>query len=204
MSSPEDGDEPELESSPTPSRKRKTKSRTSSSASSRLPVPLSKPSAGPVEVVQIDFDGQLGNSGKRRPTRRQSGLLTSVSITAVTADGLGRPPSPVPSSPVRIAMDEDELAAAEPDEDEVEAILQAVAKRERKAKREQDAERMRQADSDAAEASRPRERKKHRVTEDSADAVAGSKSRLKDVTNSQASRSALPQLDPTSGTSLPA
>ncbi|RDX47361.1 hypothetical protein OH76DRAFT_1405971 [Lentinus brumalis] len=198
MSSPEDGDEPELESSPTPSRKRKTKSRTSSSASSRLPVPLSKPPADPVEIVQIDFDGQLGNSGKRRPTRRQSGLLTSVSITAVTADGLGRPPSPVPSSPVRIAMEEDELAAAEPDEDEVEAILQAVAKRERKAKREQDAERMRQADSDAAEASRPRERKKHRVTEDSADVVAGSKSRLKDVTNSQASRSALPQLDTTS------
>ena len=201
MSSPEDLDEQEPESSPSLTRKRKTKSRNTSSSSSRLPIPLSKSPSAPVEVLTIDFDDQLGKSGKRRPTRRQSGLLTSVSITAVTADSLGRPPSPVPSSPVRDAMEEDDLAIAEPDEDEVEVLMQTVAKRERKVKKERDNERLRETDSDVVEPPRPRERKKHRVAEDS-EATEGSKPnpKFKDVTNSQASRTALLQLDTTSGT----
>ncbi|KAI0823827.1 hypothetical protein BC628DRAFT_1381952 [Trametes gibbosa] len=194
-SSPEELD-PEVDSSPTIPRKRKTKSRTSSSSSSRLPVPSLKTASPPaIETVHIEFEDQLGKSGKRRPTRRQSGLLTSVSITAVTADSLDRPPSPVPESPLRDAL-EVEGALAEPDDDEVEAILQAVSRR--REKREKESERAREREVDVVtEATRPRERKK-RLVEDVADVPEGHKSKLKDVTNSQTSRAALPPLDTTS------
>ena len=79
--------------------------------------------------------------------------------------------------------------------------MQTVAKRERKVKKERDNERLRETDSDVVEPPRPRERKKHRVAEDS-EATEGSKPnpKFKDVTNSQASRTALLQLDTTSGT----
>ncbi|KAI0806675.1 hypothetical protein C8Q74DRAFT_1223665 [Fomes fomentarius] len=191
ISSPEDDLGPE--SSPSLPRKRKTKSRSSS-----LPVPLSKSPPPSVGVLSVEFDDELGKTGRRRPTRRQSGLLTSVSITAVTADNLNRPPSPVPGSPVRGAMDEDELAAVEPDDDEVESILQSMTKRERKSKKERDGERARDAESEApAEVPRPRERRKHRVSEDPDEFVVGSKSRLKDVTNSQVTRSLLPLINTT-------
>lgn len=194
MSSPED--DPGPESSPSLPRKRKTKSRSSS-----LPVPLSKSPPPSVGVLSVEFDDELGKTGRRRPTRRQSGLLTSVSITAVTADNLDRPSSPVPGSPVRGVMGEDELAAVEPDDDEVEAILQSMAKREHKTKKDRDGERARDTESDApAEVSRPRERRKHRVSEDPDEFVVGSKSRLKDVTNSQGSRSLLPLINTTTGT----
>ncbi|KAI0628856.1 hypothetical protein C8Q77DRAFT_1145802 [Trametes polyzona] len=197
-SSPEDPDgDAEHESSPTLPRKRKTKLRSSSSSSSRLPVPAQKAASPPtVDTVHIDFEEQLGKSGKRRPTRRQSGLLTSVSITAVTADSLNRPPSPVPESPLRDALEEED-GAGEPDEDEVEAILQAVTKR--REKREKESERARERDTDhAIESVRPRERKKQRAVEGPADVPEGSKSKFKDVTNSQASRAGLPPLDTTS------
>ncbi|KAI8974208.1 hypothetical protein BD414DRAFT_498475 [Trametes punicea] len=195
LSSPEDPEaDVELDPSPSASRKRKSKSRIASS--SRLPLPLQKTVSPPtVDTVHIEFEERLGKSGKRRPTRRQSGLLTSVSITAVTTDSLNRPPSPVPESPMRDALEEEE-PPAEPDEDEVEAILQAVTKR--REKREKEGERTLEHGSDiAVESSRPRERKKQRTIEDPMDAPEGSKSKFKDVTNSQASRSALPPLDTT-------
>ncbi|KAI0333069.1 hypothetical protein GY45DRAFT_1319991 [Cubamyces sp. BRFM 1775] len=199
-SSPEDPDaDVEHETSPSMPRKRKTKSR--SASSSRLPLPSQKTSSPPaVDTVHIDFEEQLGKSGKRRPTRRQSGLLTSVSITAVTTDGLNRPPSPVPESPLRDALEEAE-PPVEPDEDEVEAILQAATKRREKREREKESERARERERDgdsALEVPRPRERKKQRAVEDPVDAPEGSKSRFKDVTNSQAGRSSLPPLDTTS------
>ncbi|KAI0355189.1 hypothetical protein OH77DRAFT_1455325 [Trametes cingulata] len=194
-SSPEEPEaDAEADSSPSLPRKRKTKSR--SSSSSRLPLPSQK-AASPlsVDTVHIDFEEQLGKSGKRRPTRRQSGLLTSVSITAVTTDSLNRPPSPVPESPLRDALEE-EGYPVEPDEDEVEAILQAVTKR--REKREKESERAHERDGDSApDVARPRERKKQRAVEESTDMPEGSKSRFKDVTNSQASRVALPPLDTT-------
>ncbi|EJF58035.1 hypothetical protein DICSQDRAFT_91447 [Dichomitus squalens LYAD-421 SS1] len=193
QSSPEDIDVDELrESSPTlPKKRTKTKSRMSST--SRLPVPLSKSPPPAVEVIQLDFDDQLNKTGKRRPSRRQSGLLTSVSITATVTDGLDRPPSPAPASPMRRALEEDEIAAAEPDEDEVEAILQSVTKR--KSKKDRESDRVRDSDVDMyAEVPRPRERKK-RVTEEPLEVPEGSKSKLKDVTNAQASRATLPLLD---------
>ncbi|OSD02164.1 hypothetical protein PYCCODRAFT_1435832 [Trametes coccinea BRFM310] len=197
-SSPEDPEaDLERDSSPTLPRKRKSKSRTASS--SRLPLPSQKaPSPPAVDSVHIDFEEELGKSGKRRPTRRQSGLLTSVSITAVTTDSLNRPPSPVPDSPIRKALEEEEFPA-EPDEDEVEAILQAVTKRREKREKEKESERARAQESDsAAEVPRPRERKKQRATDEAASVPDGSKSKLKDVTNSQASRAALALLDTTS------
>lgn len=194
MSSPED---PELEPEPSPlARKRKAKTRTSSS--SRLPIALTKsPSPPPIDVIKFEFDEELGKTGKRRPTRRQSGLLTSLSITTVTTDDLNRPPSPVPGSPTRRAADEDEIAPGEPDEEEVEAILQSVMKRERKVKKERESVRARDSDADApVEVPRPRERKKHRISEDPSDIIEGGKLKLKDVTNSRAS---LPLIDTTSG-----
>lgn len=199
-SSPEDPEpDAEIDSSPPLPRKRKSKPRTSSSSSSRLPIPSLKAASPPtVETVHIEFEEALGKSGKRRPTRRQSGLLTSVSITAVTTDGLDPPHSPVPDSPPRDAFDEEDVAG-EPDEDEVEAILQAVTKR--REKREKDSERGRELDTDSAvESVRPRERRKPRAVEDPADAPEGSKYKFKDVTNAQASRAALPALDTTSST----
>ena len=197
QSSPEDVDVDEVRgSSPTlPKKRTKTKSRTSST--SRLPVPLSKSPPPAVDVIQFQFDEELNKTGKRRPSRRQSGLLASVSITATVTDGLDRPPSPAPASPIRKALEEDELVAAEPDEDEVEAILQSVTKM--RSKKDREGERMRDSDVDMfVEVPRPRERKK-RVTEEPADVPEGSKSKLKDVTNAQASRSTLPLLDTTSG-----
>ncbi|KAI0761478.1 hypothetical protein BD413DRAFT_485835 [Trametes elegans] len=196
-SSPEDPEvDAEQDSSPTLPRKRRMKSRTTSS--SKLPLLSQKPTTPPaVETVHFEFEEQLGKSGKRRPTRRQSGLLTSVSITAVTADSLNRPPSPVPDSPMRVALEEEEEPLAEPDDDEVEAILRSVSKR--REKRDKEAERARERDAESmADVPRPRERKKQRAVEDSAGASGESKYRFKDVTNSQASRTALPPLDTTS------
>ncbi|CDO71939.1 hypothetical protein BN946_scf184940.g86 [Trametes cinnabarina] len=198
LSSPDDPDgDIEAESSPTIPRKRKNKSRTASS--SRLPLPSHKPACPPeADTVHLDFEEELGKSGKRRPTRRQSGLLTSVSITAVTADGLNRPPSPVPDSPIRKALEAEEVPV-EPDEDEVEAILQAVTKRREKREKERESERARAQERDSlVDPSRSRERKKPRASEDSTSVLDGSKSKLKDVTNSQGNRANLSPLDTTS------
>ena len=198
QSSPEDVDLDDLPGSSPTLPKKRTKAKPRSSTTSRLPVPLSKsPSPPAVEVLQFEFDEQLVKTGKRRPSRRQSGLLpgTSVSITATVAEGLGRVPSPVPDSPIRRALEEEDLAPMEPDEDEVEAILQSVTKR----KSRRDSDRARESDVDVyVEMPRPRERKK-RVSEQLADVAGGSKLKLKDVTNAQASRSTLPLLDTMSG-----
>ncbi|PIL33198.1 hypothetical protein GSI_04648 [Ganoderma sinense ZZ0214-1] len=194
QSSPEDVDLDDFRGSSPTLPKKRTKAKSRTSTTSRLPVPLSKsPSPPAVEVLQFEFDEQLVKTGKRRPSRRQSGLLpvTSVSITATVTDGLDRAPSPVPDSPIRRALEEEDLAPAEPDEDEVEAILQSVTKR--RSKKESD--RARESDVDVyVELSRPRERKK-RAAEQLADVAGGSKLKLKDVTNAQASRSTLPLLD---------
>ncbi|KAH9912191.1 uncharacterized protein BXZ73DRAFT_56421 [Epithele typhae] len=188
-SGPEDP-EPEAEPSPL-ARKRKSKSRASSSAPSRLPVPACQPPSPP--ACRSEFDDELGKTGKRRPTRRQSGLLTGLSIS--TVDGLPRASSPIPDSPIRCVPDDDD-DIPEPDEDEVEAILQAVTKRERKMRKERSSSKARESDTDVLDAliepPRPRERKKHRSSEDQSNPVEGGKSKLKDVTNSQVRASLAP------------
>ncbi|KAH9939444.1 hypothetical protein B0H21DRAFT_780615 [Amylocystis lapponica] len=138
----------------------------------------------------------------RKPTRRQSGLLSSVSITTVTPGGVStelvppRPPSPAFGSPLRRSVgleeQEEEQAAARGDleeqtvvrgdleEQEVEAILQAAAKRERKEKKR---ERERDGGTDSVRVREREERRRAREQEEPR-AAEGGKSRLKDVTNS--------------------
>ncbi|KAH9842430.1 uncharacterized protein C8Q71DRAFT_202796 [Rhodofomes roseus] len=201
-SSPEDPDadveeEEEEEKEPTPVKRKKTKSR---SSDSRLPIAV--PPLPDIDVRQIEFEEQLSKVGKRKPTRRQSGLLTSVSITTVTPSGFStelvppRPPSPAFGSPIRrevgLAEEADERRAAngEEDEDEVEVILQSVAKREKKEKerkKERTIEKDRDKDrysSSNSERTKERERKRTRDPDDPALVAEGSKSKLKDVTNS--------------------
>ncbi|GBE82871.1 hypothetical protein SCP_0412580 [Sparassis crispa] len=219
LSSPGEPDadvEEELEASPTPVKRRKTKPHTSDS---RLPVPTRV--ASPPPVPEIDFSEQLNKVGKRKPTRRQSGLLSSVSITTVTSGGISteimppRPPSPAFGSPFRrevgLAEEEEELAAVngevvgpQYEEQEVEVILQAVTKRERREKKlkEKDRDRDRDKDRDRdiiadSGTSRDHERKRSRVHEEPAgiESSGGSKSKLKDVTNSQAAPSVLSLFD---------
>ncbi|KAI0933372.1 hypothetical protein AcV5_005532 [Taiwanofungus camphoratus] len=208
MSSPEDLDadvEEEEERSPTPARKKKAKPR---SSDSRLPIPTRVISPPPsVDLPQINFDEKLSNAGKRKPTRRQSGLLTSMSITTVTRSGIStevvptRPPSPAFGPPLRkelkLVEDEEVIPANGDEEQEVEVILQSVARREKKEKRkEREKERVKERDPSAdTERRRERERKRLRGLEEPVDVPEGSKSKLKDVTNSQGSHPVLPTLD---------
>ncbi|EMD34268.1 hypothetical protein CERSUDRAFT_125461 [Gelatoporia subvermispora B] len=217
----------EVELSPTPKR-RKTKPRLSSS---RLPLPSHIASPPPGSVPEIDSDGHLGKSGKRRPTRRQSGLLTSMSITTVTPSGIttellpARPPSPAYGSPLRrevgLAEEEDEKAVirggyyVEQEEQEVDVVSLTITKRDKKEKKPKDKERGKEKEKERArdkesskesssESGRTREREREserkRPTREPDDqppsAIAGgSKSKLKDVTNSQSSHLGLPLLD---------
>ncbi|KAI0956558.1 hypothetical protein AcW1_005208 [Taiwanofungus camphoratus] len=213
MSSPEDLDadvEEEEERSPTPARKKKAKPR---SSDSRLPIPTRVISPPPsVDLPQINFDEKLSNAGKRKPTRRQSGLLTSMSITTVTRSGIStevvptRPPSPAFGPPLRkelkLVEDEEVIPANGDEEQEVEVILQSVARREKKEKRkEREKERVKERDPSAdTERRRERERKRLRGLEEPVDVPEGSKSKLKDVTNSQGSHPVLPTLDTASAT----
>ncbi|KZT74101.1 hypothetical protein DAEQUDRAFT_289799 [Daedalea quercina L-15889] len=215
-SSPEDPDadvEEEGDRAPTPVKRKKTKSRTSDS---RLPVPSRPVSPLPdVDVHQVGFEEQLSKVGKRKPTRRQSGLLTSVSITTVTPSSFStelvppRPPSPAFGSPIRrevgLAEEADELRAVNggEEEEEEEVLLQSVAKREKKEKerkKERTVEKDREKDKDrssssSSERTKERERKRARDPDTPAPVAEGSKSKLKDVTNSHPTYPALLEID---------
>ena len=217
-SSPEDIEadvEEDEDKVPTLVKRKKTKSR---SSDSRLPVPSHPISTLPdMDVRQIEFEEQLNKVGKRKPTRRQSGLLTSVSITTVTPSGFStelvppRPPSPAFGSPIRrevgLAEEADERRAIngnDDEEDEVEVILQSAAKREKKEKdrkkertveRDRDKDKDRQSSSSSSERTKERERKRARDSEPPAPAPEGSKSKLKDVTNSHPTYPALLEID---------
>ena len=196
-------------------KRKKSKSR---SSDSRLPVPSHPISALPdMDVRQIEFEEQLSKVGKRKPTRRQSGLLTSVSITTVTPSGFStelvppRPPSPAFGSPIRrevgLAEEADERRAIngnDDEEDEVEVILQSTAKREKKEKerkkeriveKDRDKDKDRQSSSSSSERTKERERKRARDPDTPAPAPEGSKSKLKDVTNSHPTYPVLLEID---------
>lgn len=126
-----------------------------------------------------------------------------MSITTVTHSGITtelvppRPPSPAFGSPLRkeaaLAEEEEAVEVVAEDEEEVEAILQSVARRERKEKKK---EREKGKDpSVIADRPRERERKRLRDSEEPAFFVEGSKSKLKDVTNSQATFPTLSNID---------
>ncbi|CCM04543.1 uncharacterized protein FIBRA_06724 [Fibroporia radiculosa] len=206
MSSPEDPDDDvQEEKDPTPVRRRKTKPRTSDS---RLPI-LTRVVPSPVEISQVVLEEQVGKTGKRQPTRRQSGLLASMSITTVTTSGIDtgtvspRPPSPAFGSPLRrdaILAEEEDVPAVvngEDEEEEVEVLLQAVSKRikkEKKKEKEKDKERHREFNT-ITERPRERERKRSRDAEEPGREMEGSKSKLKDVTNSRVSQPLLFNID---------
>lgn len=190
---PEDEGEPP---SPTPVR-RKSKPRASSS---RLPVRPTSPDPHPIDVPTMNFENQL-KSGKRKPTRRQSGLLTTtMSITTITE----RPPSPAFGSPLRrevgLQEEEEEVLAViggidGQDDEEPEIITQSVTRRERR-KKPKDVERERESVNELV--AMERERKRPRDSEGLIGTVeGGKKSKLKDVTNSPPGR--LPALDIPSG-----
>ncbi|EED78818.1 predicted protein [Postia placenta Mad-698-R] len=183
VSSPEDpdADVDDGEKSPTRVRHRTTKSR---SVDSRIPTRVSPTPAE--QTVEIDFEDQLDRIGKRKPTRRRSGLLTSMSITTVIPSGIStevihpRPPSPAFGSPLRreagLAEEEEEAIVENGEEQEVEVILQSAARRERKERRRE---------RESASSDRTRERKRPRDLDEPPPLVGGSKFKLKDVTNSQ-------------------
>lgn len=200
LSSPEPS--AEEEASPSPTVRRKSKSR---SSSSRLPLPTRVSSPPPIEIPRIDFDEQLNKVGKRKPTRRQSGLLGASSMVASGSNIVEaippRPPSPAFGSPLRreagLAEEQEETAVGvmvDVEDQEAEALLETIARRGKKKLRE--TEKDVGADGDR---NRLRERERKRVRDpDEPLATVGNK-KLKDVTNSPQSRSILPQLDITSG-----
>lgn len=184
--------------SPMPAR-RKSKPR---SSSSRLPLPT-RPSSPPhppaiaaPQVPMNNFDDQLTKSGKRKPTRRQSGLLTtSMSITTVTE--VPRPPSPAFGSPLRrdaaLEEEEEEVMAViggvdGQDGEELELIAQSITRREKKRKAKEKEKETVAVESERGSSSESvkKERKRIRDSEGQpATAAEGSKkSKLKDVTNS--------------------
>lgn len=192
---------------------RRKRSRSSSSATSRLPVPsrASPPPPPPpiVATIHVDVDEHLLVLGKKRISRRQSGLLT-VNTTPMAGSSRSssrseasspRPPSPAFGSPARreagLAEEEEEMAAMNGDidiaQEDVEEELERTLRKERKRK-----SKLREIES-PPENVKSRHREKRRTKDD--DEFGGShvaersKSRLKDVTNSLGSRSSLHPID---------
>ncbi|KAI0045775.1 hypothetical protein FA95DRAFT_1680251 [Auriscalpium vulgare] len=188
----------ERETSPSPVVRRK-KPRASSS---RLPVPasgrvISPPPPPLLAALHIQVDESL-LKGRKRISRRTSGLLAPPDTTTRPVSPVPRPPSPAFGSPLRrdagLAEEEEEYAVMHggglvvvPDDTEEEAERDRAARKERR-------KRAKARDAELAIA-RDRDRASQRAQEDDEPVAEGSKSRLKDVTNSPVGRSALPPLD---------
>lgn len=177
---------------------------------------------GVEEVPGVQFDEDLNKTGKRKPTRRHSGLLsTKVAITTVLPTGIvsealmTRPPSPAFGSPSRrdTALDEEDevlavISAPEPmDEDEDEdPVAMTVTRRDKKKKpRERELERNVEWDRDlererdrelvAGGSRRDREKRRVRDSDDGPNPLEAKKPKLKDVTNSPPPRPSLATLE---------
>ncbi|THG97634.1 hypothetical protein EW026_g4404 [Hermanssonia centrifuga] len=196
-----DEDEP---LSPTPIR-RKSKSRPSSELPDRS-VPLS------LDLPIITFDDQLSQTGKRKPTRRQSGLLTSVSITTVTPKSYSdmlppRPPSPAFGSPLRMeaALEEEEEALeviqdarrrGEEEEDAEEPLALTITRRDKRKKSKEKEGTVNCGRELLSESSRRElDKRRSREAEDGAGPLTGKKPKLKDVTNAPPPRPSLANLE---------
>lgn len=131
--------------SPTPVRRKKSHA-SSSTRSSRA---LSPPPPDVIELPVVNFDDQSSKLGKRKPTRRQSGLLTtSMSITTLTPKGYSmevippRPSSPAFGSPLRLEaalQEEEEMNSLiegdlQDDDEPYEPSTVSVTKRDKKRK----------------------------------------------------------------------
>jgi hypothetical protein len=194
--------------SPTPVMRRK-KSR-STPSSSRAPAPartVSPPTLPPpiVATIQVDINESLLKQGKKRISRRQSGLINvtsssgSVSSSSASSSSKGRgaspslrPPSPAFGSPLR------RDAALAEEEEGYEAILGQRPTNaneepylERATSKGQKKRTLTQAQADEVVVEDDREREKRRLRDDPE--IAGH--RLQDVTNAFGSRVSLPPLD---------
>ena len=155
-----------------------------------------------------ELEDAVTKAGKRKPTRRQSGLLsTSMSITTVTSKGISteiippRPASPAFGSPLRLeaALKEEEEALVEShgvhiqDDDESEEPLAVTVTRRGKKRKSKEKEK---EDCDAEVAPMDSARSEvgnagAKECSDSAGTTAGKKPKLKDVTNAPPPRPSL-------------
>ena len=194
--------------SPTPVMRRKKSRSTSSSSRAPAPAPTVSPPTLPppiVATIQVDINESLLKQGKKRISRRQSGLINvtsssgsvSSSSTSSSSKGRGatpplRPPSPAFGSPLR------RDAALTEGEDEYEAILGQRSMNvneepylERGASKGKETRTLTQAQADELVVEDDREREKRRLRDDPE--ILGQ--RLQDVTNAFGSRVSLPPLD---------
>lgn len=206
---------PELSSSP----RRKTKPKARLSAS-RLPLPSRvsspplHPSSSARAALQVDVEAPRPNVGKRKPSRRQSGLLAWGGLDT---DGneipeklfLPRIPSPAFGSPIQRSVhldddDDDEIGVVDPDVEtnlKVDAAANGneehdlVARKEKRKGKNKESERERERDA-GVEVAQVRENRRTREDVEYDNVIGeGIKSKLKDVTNSPRSRLDLPTPD---------
>ena len=192
--------------SPTPVMRRKKSRSTSSSSRAPAPAPtVSPPTLSPpiVATIQVDINESLLKQGKKRISRRQSGLINvtsssgSVSSSSASSSAKGRgtsplrPPSPAFGSPLRRdaaqAEEEEEYEAIpgqRPTNANEEYFERAMSKGEKKRTLTQE-----QANEVVVEDCREREKRSLRDDPE----IAGQ--RLQDVTNAFGSRISLPPLD---------
>jgi hypothetical protein len=194
--------------SPTPvMRRKKSRSTSSSSRASAPALTVSPPTIPPpiVATIQVDINESLLKQGKKRISRRQSGLInvtsssSSVSSSSASSSSKGRgaspslrPPSPAFGSPLR------RDAALAEEEEEYEVILgqrptnaNEVSYLERATSKGKKKRTLTQAQADEVVVEDDREREKRRLRDDPE--IAGQ--RLQDVTNAFGSRISLPPLD---------
>ncbi|KDQ59909.1 hypothetical protein JAAARDRAFT_46487 [Jaapia argillacea MUCL 33604] len=190
---------------------RPASSSSSSSSSSKLPLParVASPPLSSHQPRHIDLEQQATKPKKKKISRRQSGLLSILTIPDDVENA--QPSSPRPSSPaigsprlrdLTLADEEEEVFAVlrgatvivkeEDMEDAMEVdSVEDVAKKERREKRKaKDKER-----DTGVESGRTRERERKRAREGDVPAAEDDYLKLKDVTNSQMSRAMLPPLD---------
>lgn len=194
--------------SPTPVMPRKKSRSTSSSSRAPAPAPTVCPPSLPppiVATIQVDINESLLKQGKKRVSRRQSGLINvasssgSVSSSSTSSSSRGRGVSPLlrPSSPAFGSPLRRDAALSE-EEEEYEAIL---GQRPANAAEEPNLERVTnkskkkrtliQSQADEVVVEDVREREKRRLRDDPE--IAGQ--RLQDKTNAFGSRISLPRLD---------
>ncbi|ESK89107.1 hypothetical protein Moror_5280 [Moniliophthora roreri MCA 2997] len=206
---PSQSSQGEAEEPPPPSPRRKAKAKARLSAS-RLPLPSRIASPPPQEVstshvaLQIDFTSIPLPPAKRKPARRQSGLLIDTRMQTLENQApasplaVDRPPSPAFGSPIRratgLAEQREEAAALRRisgDEVPLEEEIVVPAKKSKSSKSRESRERDPIVDMPAA---RPTERKKPKARDEGDGLLTdggvgvgsgvGKKLKLQDVTNS--------------------
>lgn len=192
--------------SPTPVMRRKKPRSTSSSSRPPVPSPTVSPPMLPLPIVatiQVDINESFIKQGKKRISRRQSGLINvtsssgsgSTSSASSSSKGRGgsplRPPSPAFGSPLRrdagLAEEEEyeALLGQRPTNANEQLLLEHSMSKGKKKRT------LTQAQAEEVSAGDDREREKRRLREDPE--IEGQ--RLQDVTNAFGPRVSLPLLD---------